>query len=298
MMLRLLSIALLLSICSLCTAQKETDDNRAREIIAFTTAWIEDGQKTVDNFWNRGVAYHQLDSLSLAFADFDRAVKMVDSLKARLYDRRATVNYDMGHYEASISDFDKAIALDANNLAFRVGRGSANLKLNDVESANNDFQWVLNMDSTNELALYNQAVMYWDVPSKKQIVLSNFKKLLQYHPTAEYFYFSGQYFIELENYSAALKDFENALTLESDNTYYRVERAFCLGMLGKNSEAKLAFAELAKADNSNALLYWRRGLWFSHFKKDSKACIDFQRAKSLGMQVEASKLDLMLKKCK
>lgn len=284
-----------------CNAQDGgNEDEYAREVIAYTSAWIRDGKRTVENYWNRGLAYHHLDSLDLAWQDFTSALK-IDSLNASLYDRRASVNYDRGRYRESLADYDRAISLDGNNLSFRVARGSTKVQLNDLPGAEDDFSLVLRIDSTNELALYNRAIMYWDVIEKQTSVLSDLNRLVRHYPQGEYFYHRGQYYVKLNKYQVALADFEMALELEARNKYFQVERAYCLGMLRRNSEAKAAFTAAQKLDDKNPFLYWRRGLWRSHQKNDSLSCADFRKAKSLGLQLddhERRQFNLLLSKCR
>jgi len=98
-------------------------------------------------------------------------------------------------------------------------------------------------------------------------------------------------YIELSNYKAALKDFEFALGKDKSNGKYFANRGFCLGKIGKISEAMSDFAASEKLAPENHYLYKYRAEIYQKMKENDKACRDFREAQKLGLLIKSMPRD-------
>lgn len=100
-----------------------------------------------------------------------------DRLLKYSYLYRAFSYSGLGEYEKAIADLDKAIELDPTDLASYTDRGKVKIKLNDLQSAKNDFEFILTIDSIGEqgeaalyylgdiayqLGQYEESITYYD----------------------------------------------------------------------------------------------------------------------------------------
>jgi len=100
-----------------------TDDGRGLDAQKIRSKAIELDPKFALAWYNRGVAYDQLDQFDKAIADFSKAIEL-DSKYALAWYNRGMAYLDLGQKENAIADYSKAIELDSklpaahNNLAW------------------------------------------------------------------------------------------------------------------------------------------------------------------------------------
>ena len=90
--------------------------------------------------------YSDLDSLEQCLQIYDSYIAQYPESEAA-YHMRAQCYFHLGSYEAAITDYTTAIALDANDTFARYMRGRAHYIMGDTLKANKDFQRVV--DDTN-----------------------------------------------------------------------------------------------------------------------------------------------------
>lgn len=104
-----------------------------------------------------------------------------DTLSAEFYYRRAGLNHDYGFYEKAIDDYNKALAKIKNNGEWWYARGVSKM----------------------ELDLYNEAIEDFNIAEKlkKHHYIYNMRGICCYF---------------LENYDAAIAEYDKAIALKND----------------------------------------------------------------------------------
>ena len=96
--------------------------------------WGESGKPTVDLFYQRGVRAMSVRKLDEALEFFDQIVEL-DPDFAEGWNKRATIYFLMGDYEASIADVERTLALEPRHFGALSGLGMIYLRLDDPAGA-------------------------------------------------------------------------------------------------------------------------------------------------------------------
>ncbi|MET1028501.1 MAG: tetratricopeptide repeat protein [Dongiaceae bacterium] len=116
--------------------------------------WAETGKSDLDQLLQAGSLAMTQDDYDTALKDFDKLTKRAPAF-AEGWNKRATVNYLMGNYQASLADIDRTLALEPRHFGALAGLGMVNLELDRDEAALDAFQRVLKIDPMNPAARIN-----------------------------------------------------------------------------------------------------------------------------------------------
>ncbi len=109
---------------------------------AIWRVWIVSGNEAADRRMARGVLAMQGGAHAVALAAFDRIVAIAPDF-AEGWNKRATVHYLMGNFQASLDDIAKTLALEPRHFGALSGRGLVNLALGDERAALEAFEAAL-----------------------------------------------------------------------------------------------------------------------------------------------------------
>jgi len=112
----------------------------------------------IEAFYNRGLAYLQIDKVSQAFDDFDRAVGLAP-FTADIYSQRGVALHLLGKSERALEDFDKALSLDPQNAYRYSSRAFVKAKLGDIFGAIEDYETCIKLDPEDAIALNNLGLL-------------------------------------------------------------------------------------------------------------------------------------------
>ena len=104
--------------------------------------WGQSGKATVDLFFSQGVQAMSTRKLDAALEFFDSIVDL-DPDFAEGWNKRATVYFMMGDYEASIADVERTLALEPRHFGALSGLGMIYLRLDDPAGALDAFRRAL-----------------------------------------------------------------------------------------------------------------------------------------------------------
>jgi tetratricopeptide (TPR) repeat protein len=115
------------------------------------TAYIRLGKGAPENlataYLNRANVYAQRKKFGRAFTDYDAALAL-DAENPLIVYNRGNANFDTHRYERAIADFSNAIELDAQFALAYFNRGLAREGLGDTAAAADDYRRVLVLDPT------------------------------------------------------------------------------------------------------------------------------------------------------
>lgn len=104
--------------------------------------WFEHADGTIAAMMATGVQQMNTNNLPAALATFDRLVEAAPDF-AEAWNRRATLHYVMGNYEASEADIVKTLQLEPFHFGALSGRGLVLLSQGRYEEARNAFSRAL-----------------------------------------------------------------------------------------------------------------------------------------------------------
>ncbi len=104
--------------------------------------WLISNDARTDALMARGIVAMDRGANARALAAFDDIVKILPGF-AEGWNKRATVHYLMGSYEASLGDIVRTLALEPRHFGALSGRGLVNLALGREEAALEAFEAAL-----------------------------------------------------------------------------------------------------------------------------------------------------------
>jgi len=116
--------------------------------------WAESGNRDLDRLLQAGSLAMTQDDYDTALKDFNELIKRAPNF-AEGWNKRATVNYLLGNYQASLADIDRTLELEPRHFGALAGLGMVNLELDRDEAALDAFQRVLKIDPMNPAARIN-----------------------------------------------------------------------------------------------------------------------------------------------
>lgn len=116
--------------------------------------WAESGDADLDKVFTVGSHAMALGDTATALKIFDAIVKKAPNF-AEGWNKRATVYYMMGDYEASLADIDRTLELEPHHFGALAGLGLVNMSLDRDEAALDAFERVLKVTPQSESAKHN-----------------------------------------------------------------------------------------------------------------------------------------------
>lgn len=179
-----------------------------------------------------------------AEAAFTEAIKL-DPNCAEAYHRRAGCRFNSGKFTESLLDFDKAAQLHPKNAEICKNRAFAYLKLVRLDDALADLRHAQELDPEH-LEPYSKALglvygvrAYERTKEKKDDeAIADFTEAIQFDPTnAEFFDKRGSLHFNMKQFEKALKDFSEAIRLDSKPEFY-LHRGYAHEALGMKDQAE------------------------------------------------------------
>ena len=111
---------------------------------AIWQVWLLSGNGAVDANMLRGLQAMQTGDNDVALAAFDAAIAAQPDF-AEAWNKRATVNFVLGRYDASVADIQKTLELEPRHFGALSGLGMINLALGRDREALRAFDAALNI---------------------------------------------------------------------------------------------------------------------------------------------------------
>lgn len=170
--------------------------------------------------------------------------------------------YKKGEYEKAVEAYTEYLRLEPTDIKSLYNRGRAYQELERFDDALGDFNAVIKEDPTNTNALLSLA---------------------------------NDFYYRQKDYENAIFYADKVLDLDENNKVAYNLKGKAYQKLGKLSEAMEAYNFALSVDDQYADAYVSRGSLRLYLNQDSRACTDFQMARSLGAKGAD---DLIKKYCK
>jgi tetratricopeptide (TPR) repeat protein len=107
--------------------------------------WIKDGDPRVDAYMQQGIDALSLTNTETALASFNKVVEL-DPTFAEGYNKRATVEFLMRNFDASVADIQRTLELEPRHWGALAGLGQIYLVLGDKKAALKAFEAALKVN--------------------------------------------------------------------------------------------------------------------------------------------------------
>lgn len=134
---------------------------------------VKEAYKVLDNaissypssaelFLARGLLNNSKERYSKALDDFDKALKLNESLNSfSVYYNRGIAYSNLQEYDSALDDFNKAAEVEPNNANAFYSRGLANYQLGNYDPAVKDFIRSDELNPNNPVTYYNLGMAYY-----------------------------------------------------------------------------------------------------------------------------------------
>ena len=123
--------------------KRSRDPVEARRIeLRIWSAWSASGRHDVDSAFSRGLEAMADGNNVRARAAFDEVISLAPTF-AEGWNKRATVNYLIGDFDASVADIEHTLALEKRHFGALSGLGMIRLREHDYRSALKAFERAL-----------------------------------------------------------------------------------------------------------------------------------------------------------
>ena len=128
------------------TLQTTASEHEAQIVVArIWELWFQSGRPDIDNLLARGGAALNRGDFKEALDWYNDVIKE-DPDFAEGWNRRATLYFMMGEYEASIADIESTLALEPRHFGALSGLGLVNIRLERIDAAIKAFEAALEVN--------------------------------------------------------------------------------------------------------------------------------------------------------
>lgn len=130
------------------------------------TIWIKSGDASLDQVFEVGSQAMAVGDMATALKIFDAIVQKAPDF-AEGWNKRATIYYLIGNYEASLADIDRTLELEPHHFGALSGLGLVNVELDRDEAALDAFERVLKVSPQSESAKANIEIVKQRIKDKE-----------------------------------------------------------------------------------------------------------------------------------
>lgn len=226
--------------------------------------------KYLNAYFNRGVLWREQGEYELAIEDFSQAIQLAPE-DASLYTLRGSLLHALKRYKEAIEDYDQALKRKPSDSLTYTNRGAAKMALNNFEGALLDYKTVLQWEPNSAQTHLNLGILYVKMEQKDlaKIMLTQFLKLVQGNMDVQteksrqevFRYFpelnpsssvqtaisakekaiasaqKGDHYFQAQNFSQALRFYQQALEYDPENPTYLYQKSLVLQELKQFDEA-------------------------------------------------------------
>lgn len=183
------------------------------------SSWNKAAEKDKNDpsvYYNRGLAYNQLNDNNKAMADFNTAIELNPD-NALYYLERGTIYIIIENFDKAISDLNQAIKLDENNKMAYAYRGYAHFGNQDYNKAIDDFSEAIVSGAELSFNYFMRGLAYFQKDTLG-VAIIDFNKVIELNPNdEEAYYYRGLIYHNEGQYAKAENDYNKALELDPDH---------------------------------------------------------------------------------
>jgi tetratricopeptide (TPR) repeat protein len=187
-------------------------------VLIFITSF---GQAELKSQFEKATDYLKKGNYKNAIKEFSAILDKTTETRVKKFALiyRGFAKNGLNEFSSAITDFDKAIELDPDDLATYIDRGKSKIYAGNNEAAIKDFEFVLTRDSVNEQgqgALFYLANIAYKA-GEFELSIKNYDKLILLTPEdAEVYFNRGVSKGMIMDRQGSIKDYDKAIELNPD----------------------------------------------------------------------------------
>lgn len=241
-----------------------------RGAIADYNLAIKLNSKDAHAYHARGNAYLRIGISEKAAADYNQAIDISQfyAQDPQIYFERANAKENLNDLKGAMLDYDQVLALNPHHVRAHYNRGMIKLSLNvDISNVINDFNYVLDTDTQNNAIAY-----YHRGNAKAKMndyigAIADYDQVIKMMPSYELAYFHRANALqalfndtfEKDYLSKAMADYNNVLMLNPKNGQAHYDMGNVALKLNDTKRAILAFNEFLKINPQDASGHLAKG---------------------------------------
>ena len=168
-----------------------------------------------DAYNNRGTVFDNLGKNQLALGDYSQAISLSPT-RSEFFQNRANLWLILGQPQKALLDCNQAIEFNSMNSIAYYLRGNAKEDLGDKQGAIAEYDQAIILSPTYDLALYNRARLKW-LKDGSKTALTDINQAIRVCPSSKHYLFRGRIRWHLGDIRSALEDFDQAISLNSND---------------------------------------------------------------------------------
>jgi tetratricopeptide (TPR) repeat protein len=230
--------------------------------------------------FNRGEEYFKTGDYDSAISEYDRAIQLnPNNIEAYTY--RGNAYDSKGDIDRAISDFDQAIQLDPSYGKAYINRGVAYIVKGDLDRAISDLNKAIQLDPSSYAAYSNRGSAYQEKGDLDHAI-SDYDQSIQLNPNdATTFYNRGVAYHNKGDLDHAIRDYDQAIQLNPNEYDAYYSRGLAYSLKGDPDRAISDFNTAIQLDPNNAEAYYYRGLAYTHKGEAQNVIADLKKALEL-----------------
>jgi len=171
------------------------------------------------NYYNRGLAYLNLEQEDQATADFTKAIGLIP-VYTRAYVSRGFSQILQGQSDAAISDCSRAIELDEKEASIHPSAyqclGEAFSIQENYDSALINFDKAIELGTPTSRVYFARGALY-AMQGNYDLAISDFSRSIEIDPVnANAYIWRGNTFADTKNFSQAIVDYQKAISIATE----------------------------------------------------------------------------------
>jgi tetratricopeptide (TPR) repeat protein len=232
-------------------------------------------------YYNRGRFYMSEKSNDLALKDFNKAIALKHDFSQAYYDR-GRILIDKKRYDEALGDFNKLIDLRPGYAEAYNSRGVVYMNLSKFEEAVKDYTKAIELKPVYSDAYYNRGFAMMNLSRFGEAVEDLSKSIEMNAGYAEAYYNRAYSLMNLERYEEALDDFNKTLELKPGDADVLNSCGVIFYRQKNYGEAIRNYTKAIELNSNYAQAYFNRALAEYYSGQREAACLDLQKASSLG----------------
>ena len=236
--------------------------------------------QNIDSLNYLGTKYFSENKFDSSLIVYDILVKK-DSVNADFIFERGAVKWARHDLLGSLQDMNKCLLLESKHTQAIYYKALIFEQMTIIDSSNVLFSKLLTLKPDSALYLMERA-KYYERQNRLDLSMLDWNSLLKKYPnTPEYLNQRGMRFLTMKNYSAALKDFNQSISINPVEYNLR-NRSQTYYFLGEYKESLSDIEKAIELNPNNPENFTLRGAIKYHLKDEVGACEDFAKAAQMG----------------
>ncbi len=202
---------------------------------------------------------------------------------SKAYSIRGMAKCNLGDFDGSIEDYDKAIELKPMNADFYNNRGVARSYKGDIEGAISDYNMAISLKLDHAETYFNRATVYYNTGQFKK-ALKDYDRTIELSPDYAPAYNNRAILksYELDEVDGALEDYSKAIKINPSYTFSYYNRANVLTYrLKRYKEAVDDYQKAIQIDPDFAEAWYNKGMAHLYLMDPQTAFSCFERAREI-----------------